>query len=264
MDILEAMRTRRSVRSFDGAGLAPGQMAELENAVKDVYNPFGGNYTIRLKHFDKAGDYKPSTYGMIKNATDYFTIGIGEDEESALAVGFSFEQVVLKAWQMGLGTCWIAATFKGSAFEQGEPWPDGEKLRIISPVGRPARKSLMENIARMTLGSNNRKAFKELFFTDGFARSLTQENTYADALNMLRLAPSSTNSQPWRVLVENDRVHFYYVPKSQASVLDCGIGMCHFYLTERCNGHDGTFYRESESPARKDNWRYLISYKRND
>ncbi|MDE6295018.1 MAG: hypothetical protein K2M03_03035, partial [Muribaculaceae bacterium] len=124
--------------------------------------------------------------------------------------------------------------------------------------------SLMENIARMTLGSNNRKAFKELFFTDGFARSLTQENTYADALNMLRLAPSSTNSQPWRVLVENDRVHFYYVPKSPASVLDCGIGMCHFYLTERCNGHDGTFYKESESPARKDNWRYLISYKRND
>lgn len=263
MDILEAMRTRRSVRSFDGEGLTTGQMTELENAVNDIYNPFGGDFSIRLKHFDRAGDYKPSTYGMIKNAVDYFTIGISDSEESALAVGFSFEQVVLKAWQIGLGTCWIAATFKGSAFEQGEPWPEGEKLRIISPVGRPARKSLMENITRMTLGSNNRKAFKELFFTDSFERSLTQENTYAGSLEMLRLAPSSTNSQPWRVLVDDERVHFYYIPKSPASVLDCGIGMCHFYLTERYHGHEGTFYKEKESPANKDNWRYLMSYKRN-
>lgn len=263
MDILEAMRTRRSVRSFDGEGLTTGQMTELEKAVEDTYNPFGGDFSIRLKHFDRAGDYKPSTYGMIKNAVDYFTIGMTDSEESALAVGFSFEQVVLKAWQIGLGTCWIAATFKGSAFEQGEPWPEGEKLRIISPVGRPVRKSMMENITRMTLGSNNRKAFKELFFTDGFSRSLTQENTFAEALNMLRLAPSSTNSQPWRVLVENELVHFYYIPKSPVSVLDSGIGICHFYLTERYYGHEGTFYKEKETPAKKDNWRYLMSYKRN-
>lgn len=52
----------------------------------------------------KAG-YKPSKYGMIKGTEDFFLLGIGSDEASAPSAGFGFEQVVLKALQMGLGTC---------------------------------------------------------------------------------------------------------------------------------------------------------------
>ncbi|MDE5773447.1 MAG: hypothetical protein K2H86_03200 [Muribaculaceae bacterium] len=260
MNILEAMRTRRSVRTFDGKNLTTDEIAELQNDCNNIYNPFGGEYSIRMKHFDKAADFQPSTYGMIKNAMDYFTIGTADNEISALATGFCFEQVVLRSWQRGLGTCWIAATFKGSDFDNGIPWPEGQKLRIVSPVGRPAGKSLLENISRFTLGSSKRKPFKELFFTDNFNRSLTQDNRYTEALEMLRYAPSSTNSQPWRVLVEGDKIHFYYVPKSALSVMDTGIGICHFYETEHFYGREGRFYKEPEIPSRHDKWRYLISY----
>ena len=82
-------------------------------------------------------------------------LGIGDDEASSLTAGFRFEQVVLKAWQLGLGTCWIAATFKGSTFEDENIWPDGEKLRVICPVGTPAKQSLMEKVTRLSLGSKN-------------------------------------------------------------------------------------------------------------
>lgn len=261
MNILEAIKERRSVRSYSGESLTEVQRMNLKAAIADAYSPFGGSMTIRLKEFDLRAGYKPSTYGVIKGATDFFLLGIGNDEASALSAGFRFERVVLRAWKIGLGTCWIAATFKGSDFERGETWPDGEELKIISPVGTPASKSIMEKITRFTVGSNHRKPFEKLFFDGNFDQPLSPDSRYGEALEMMRLAPSSTNSQPWRALVVGDKVHFYYKPKSKASVLDCGIGFCHFYETEKFYDRAGEFYKDSDVPAAPDDWRYLYSYR---
>ncbi len=168
MNIIEAIKERRSVRSFNGERLTPAQISELGNAVKEAESPFGGNVTIRLQSSDIKDGFKPSTYGMIIGAVDFFLLGIKDDKKSALTAGFKFEQVVLKAWQMGLGTCWIAATFKGTDFDRGEAWPDGEELRIICPVGVAAKQSLREKVTRLALGSKNRKAFDKLFFNENF------------------------------------------------------------------------------------------------
>lgn len=262
MDILQAMKERRSVRSYNGKPLGPDFIADLKKAIADSYTLFGGDVTIRLKSFDLKGDFKPSTYGVIKGASDFFLMGIGSDEESALTAGFRFEQVVLRAWQLGLGTCWIAGTFKGSQFDERESWPDGELLKIICPVGIPEKPRFMERMMRKAVGSDNRKPFAELFFEDDFNRPLDPDNKFAEALRMLRLAPSSTNSQPWRALVAGDKVLFYYKPKSPASVLDTGIGICHFYETEKFYGFDGTFKKETDSPLPPEDWKYLITYTR--
>lgn len=260
MNIIEAIKERRSVRSYDGKGITPEQRTELEKAIEQASSPFGGSVTIRLKPFDLKGGYKPSTYGMIRGAENFFLLGIGSDEESALTAGFRFEQVVLKAWQMGLGTCWIAATFKGSDFDRGETWPDGEELRIICPVGVAVVGSIKEKLTRLTLGSAKRKPFDSLFFYQDFNTPVPPDNQFREALEMLRIAPSSTNSQPWRALVDGDSVHFYYKPKSPASVLDTGIGICHFYETERFNGRDGVFTKQASYPAAPDDWRYLRTF----
>ena len=262
MDILQAIKERRSVRSFNGKPLDPEMMAGLEKAIEDSYTLFGGHITIRLKSFDIKGDFKPSTYGVIKGASDFFLMGMADDEDSKLTAGFQFEQIVLKAWMAGLGTCWIAGTFKGSQFDEREKWPDGESLKIICPVGVPEKQRLMEKMMRLTVGSNKRKPFSDLFFEDEFKRPLNQDNKFAEALEMLRLAPSSTNSQPWRILVEEDRVLFYYKPKYPVTVIDMGIGICHFYETEKFNGFNGTFEKETETPTPPDDWKYLITYKR--
>lgn len=262
MDIIQAMLERRSVRSFNGKPLDRKTVSDLEKAIEDSYTLFGGNLTVRLKTFDLKGDFKPSTYGVIKGASDFFLLGIGTDEDSALTAGFQFEQIVLKAWQMGLGTCWIAGTFKGSQFDEREKWPDGESLKIICPVGVPEKPRILEKMMRLTVGSNNRKPFSDLFFEDSFRKSLDPDNRFAEALRMLRVAPSSTNSQPWRVLVKGEKVHFYYKPKSPASVVDMGIGICHFYETERFNGFRGTFTKEDNTPTPPDDWKYLLTYTR--
>lgn len=262
MDVIQAIKERRSVRSFDGRPLSLQLVSELQKAIDDSYSPFGGSVSIRLRSFDLKGDFKPSTYGVIKGASDFFLMGIGDGEESALTAGFRFEQVVLKAWQLGLGTCWIAGTFKGSQFDEREKWPEGESLKVICPVGKPDKQRFMERVMRFTVGSNNRKPFSSLFFDVDFNTPLNPESKFGDSLQMLRLAPSSTNSQPWRVLVDGNKVMFYYKPKGPVSVLDLGIGICHFYEAEKFYGFDGKFEKDTKYPAPPDDWRYLVSYER--
>ena len=119
---------------------------------------------------------------------------------------------------------------------------------------------MIEKLTRTIARSDKRTPFQELFFTDDFTRPASPEGRFGEALEMLRLAPSSTNSQPWRALVEFNKVHFFYKPKSSLSVLDCGIGLCHFYENEKFNGKDGFFSKEPFIPAEHSNWRYLIPY----
>lgn len=260
MDILQAIKERRSVRTFDGKPLSENETEVLNKAIQDSFSPFGGHVDIRLKEFDLKGEFKPSTYGTIKGASDYFLIGMLHDEASALSAGFRFEQVVLKAWQMELGTCWIAATFKGTDFDRDETWPDGETLTIVSPVGRPVKQSLGEKMTRIALGSKNRKPMQEMFWTDNFASPVEEGNPYWEALSMMRLAPSAKNAQPWRALVADDKtVHFYYRTKSETGPLDLGIGLYHFYAALRAEGRDGQFGK-LEAPAHEE-WTYATSWK---
>ena len=69
MDIIQAMKERRSVRSFNGKPLSPEQIADLEKAAEESYTLFGGNITIRLKSFDIKGDFKPWKEEMVINVT---------------------------------------------------------------------------------------------------------------------------------------------------------------------------------------------------
>ena len=262
MNIIEAMVVRRSVRTFDGSGLRQNELDMLRQAIKESFSPFGGHLAIRLGSFDLTARFKPSTYGMIRGASDFFLVGYGDDENSQLTAGFQFEQIVLRATTMGLGTCWIAATFKGSDFERGGIWPKDEELKIVCPVGTAAKPSFIEKVSRIAVGSKNRKPFNDLFFASDFHSSITDDNTFRQALEMMRIAPSSTNSQPWRALVDGNTVHFYYVQKSRLAVLDCGIGICHFFETERFNGCSGRFEKMAHYPVPPGAKHYLISYVR--
>lgn len=261
MDIIEAIKARVSVRSYAREALTKEQAEALEKAIEEATSPFGGSVAIRLREFELHGAYKPSTYGIITGARDFLLMALGDDEASALSGGFMIEQVILRATELGLGTCWIAATFRGSDFERGVTWASDQSLRIISPVGMPAEKrSLKERLMRFAVRSAKRHPFGKLFFSNGFSTPLDIDSRYGEALEMMRLAPSSTNSQPWRATVDNDTVHFYYKPKSSLSVLDCGIGLCHFFVTERHNHRSGKFFRSAEAPTAPENWVYLTSY----
>lgn len=251
MDIKDIIKERVSVRTFDpDRELGSKEIDTLKQAIALASEPFGGKYKIELKEFDLKGPQRPSTYGTISGAKWYLLMGIADGEMSALSAGYAMESVVLKATQIGLGTCWMALTFKGADFMKHSDMPEDEPLRIISPVGYPASgRRMIESLTRVTLGSSRRKPMDYLFSEDQFGNPVAETNRFYEALAMMRLAPSAKNAQPWRALVDGDTVWFYYEKKSEASVLDLGIGLCHFDLTLQASGMSGQWSQSTDAPV---------------
>lgn len=113
-------------------------------------------------------------------------------------------------------------------------------MPIVSPVGiEGGKKSILARI----VGSNafKRKDFTQVFFNENFNTPLTHEETkeYDEVLEMVRLAPSAMNKQPWRILKEGNNYHLYSEGKIEVNRIDMGICLCHFYLSAKEKGLKG-------------------------
>lgn len=258
-----AIERRRSVRTYTGEPLAAGVVALLTDAIKNAPRPFGGDITLGLGRFDIKGPHKPGTYGMISGACDYVLAAFDDRPESALSTGYALEDVVLRATDAGADTCWIGGTFKGSDFATALDCPAPQSLKLIIAAGYAAEKArFIERMGRKIMGSSTRKPFEELFFNGNAETPLERDNTFADALGMMRLAPSARNSQPWRAVVEGDTVHFYTVEKGSFRFVDLGIGLRHFAAHEEGVGHSGSFMKLTAVPEAPKGHEYVISYRR--
>jgi hypothetical protein len=165
------------------------------------------------------------------------------------------ELLVLYATELGLGTCWLGGSFTRSRFSRKINLKKGEILPAVVSFGYPAEASRDHTIRRL-VGSERRLPREMLFFDypSGMPLSTEKAGVYAEPLEMVRLAPSASNHQPWRIMKENDSFHFYlnrnrkYNPGSPLNRLlgivdlprvDMGIAMCHFELTSMMLGMRG-------------------------
>ena len=159
------------------------------------------------------------------------------------AFGYSFEMLVLYAQSLGIGTVWLGGTMNRSAFEAAMDLNADEMMPCASPLGYPAEKmSFKESVMRKAIKANERLAFEELFFYGTFDTPLIKEKAggLAHPLEMVRLAPSAVNRQPWRAVVCDNAVHFYLKRSKGFSgsgidmqKIDMGIALCHFELAAK-------------------------------
>lgn len=249
--IQELIQKRKSVRSYQDKGIE----AEKKEALIRVMNELSkDNYRFKLIDFEFEQGAKLGTYGMIKGAKAYI-VGImnkgkGSDVYTSFDFGSDFEKIVLKATDLGLGTCWLAATFNSSDVSKLVELQDNEHVVMVSPVGYEAPKRITEKLTRFLAKSDSRKPWSELFFKIDDTMPLTRQEAgaYAEALDMLRLAPSASNSQPWRIIMRNNKFEFYTLASSIASkpdqkidlsYNDLGIAKAHFELTAQALGLNG-------------------------
>ena len=107
-----------------------------------------------------------------------------------------------------------------------------------------------EKLVRFFAKSDKGKSWDEIFFNldDTMPLTRTDAGLYAEPLEMLRLAPSASNSQPWRIIKRNNKYEFYSASSSitskpdqkiDLSYNDVGIAKAHFELTAKALGLDG-------------------------
>lgn len=262
---------RRSVRTFVEHSFQDEDLEVFEAYLEELGNPFSHPVTFRFIHkeLDAKGE-KLGTYGVIKGA-DYFIGAATQPGDYALeALGYSFEKLVLAAADDGYGTCWLGGTFNRGGFAKSMELQEDDLFPCISPVGRPKEKrSFGDSLARFIAKSDQRKPFEELFFQHDFQQPMTkaQAGSYGFPLEMLRLAPSAANKQPWRVVKEGSLYHFYeartlgeHQPGVDLQKVDIGIGLCHFHLAVKERGLEGDFLKQDPGIPVPPKHTYIVTW----
>lgn len=233
MKIAEAVRERKSCRTFNGLRLDKSTIAEIRSAIGEL-TPLWDEVSrpvIALIDRDDA-PARMGTYGVINGARQFLVMAMGDGDAEKVQAGFMMEQLILRLTAMGLATCWLGGTFRRGPFEQGLAsqsggvLPEGYRVQIVVPVGHATpKRRLADRMMRSMVKADRRLPFDKLFqhFAPGSAISRVMES--------VRLVPSSTNSQPWRATFEAPAtVRFSHAKTSAYTSVDMGIAYSHFVL----------------------------------
>lgn len=280
MSFLEIMGNRTSVRTYSKE-LPEGELfGRIQRILrKERKGPFGNRYSMTLLDMDDEKNLelgKMTSYGMIKGARLYFGGYADGDDRSIIDYGYCFEEVVLELTAEGLGTCWMGGTFNRGFLAKMLSLPEGKVIPGISPLGFPLEKRrVTEKLARILAGSKNRKAHNKLFFRQGGGEELEPviseelRTPVNEIFEAVRFAPSASNKQPWRIIIQDDFYHFYidYDKTYNAMIkgfniqsLDGGIALCHFTKAAEELWFKGTLsYADPQFENIK--WSYILSWK---
>jgi len=268
----ELISRRYSCRTYLERPISAEDKARLDEFMAScTEGPFGSQARFGLiaaAPDDRHALRRLGTYGFIKDATGFVLGAVQRAPKDLEDYGYQVEKVILYATGIGLGTCWLGGTFTRSTFvrrfgglRRGETMPAVVSTGYIGDDGT-------ERIREREEGSR-RFPPAELFFenewgvplTVATARGSAGADPYAAALEAVRMAPSATNKQPWRIVRtpgpgDRREWHFYMVRTkgygkgsavftvlriADLQRVDLGIAMCHFELVARESGLDGSW-----------------------
>ena len=265
--ITELIRTRRSVRTFDGREVAKEDMEKLSTFMKETANPYDISVEFKLLN---AKEHR-LTCPVVSGTNLYVGAKIKRVPHAEEALGYSFEKLVLYAWSLGIGTVWIGGTMGREVFERAMALREDEMMPCVSPLGYPAKKmTIKESMMRKAVKADSRFPFETLFFDGAFGVPLSKEKagSLAETLEMVRWAPSAVNKQPWRIVVCDNAVHFYlkrtkgFISDATGDVqkVDLGIALYHFELAAKEGGLGISFGINDPGIATDANMEYITSY----
>ena len=243
----DSMKTRKSIRTYTGEKISAIDKEKIINYINNDENLVGINgnkIKIQLMETGENISGKIGTYGIIKNAPAFLVVTCKKNRDIMLDCGYVFERFLLYLEQNGLGTCWLGGTFNRKKLSKNIKLSPGEIIPIISPVGYSNKKrSLSDKIIRTLAKGDSRINFDELFFYEDFNHNI-KDPDIRDTLEMVRLAPSASNKQPWRVLIDAKGDAHFFIKRApnysgeklgyDIQWLDIGISIAHYEIAFGC------------------------------
>lgn len=220
MTLYEAIYSRRSVRSFKMDRMSGEFFHQLDKYMETMMPLYAD---IRC-HIDIVCtlDSSVSSKGMFRTKAPYLIVFRSEDGYEAYEnAGYILEEIVLYLASKGIGSCYQGA----ARVEYETEYPELRQCMVVAfgyTESNPHRDAM----------DAQRKPLKNLctLKCDYDAELMT-------LLEAARLAPSALNSQPWRFVVYNNRIHVFartdrVIDKysNMMSAIDMGIVQCHLYL----------------------------------
>ena len=282
--VTEFIRQRFSCRTFRRGPIETEKREKLKAFVDALPpGPFGARPRFDLVAATKTDSRSLrglGTYGFIRNPSAFVIGAMPPSVFDLETYGYLMETIILHATGLGLGTCWLGGTFTKSGFAKKIVLGPAEKIPAVVAVGEflnPDQQRM--GIVSRTAGADRRLPWSQLFFNFVLGTPLLDNEAaeYATVLEMVRLGPSASNKQPWRIINHNEFWRFYLrrtpgyyddpvkriLDLCDLQRLDMGIAMCHFELTARELGLNGRWVVEDELNKYPDVLtEYIVSWER--
>ena len=238
MELNDMIPRRRSVRKYDQEPVNPKTLAQICDFCRTARPLYPNIRTeVRLVSKEDVRFYFPWKAPHLLAIYSETTPGYLEN------IGFLFQQVDLYIQSLGLGSCWMGL---GKLRSPEEP-PAGMEFVILIAFGNP------EN-APLRSGSQ-----------DFQRKSLSEISDLEDArLEPARLAPSSTNSQPWFFIHHGQTIHAYcneqgllrHKMLGRMNRIDMGIALAQLYVANT----DTFRFFTAHTPISLKGYRYTGSF----
>jgi nitroreductase len=267
---IQSIRDRISVRTYDDMRIDQELINKLNTFINDINKNVEEKMRFQIISNSERStqeSIKLGTYGVIKG-TNTFIAGIIKQNGHEIELGYEMEKFVLYATSLSLGTCWLGGTYNRKDFENHLSLNDNESLVILIAIGYKKDKlSMMDSAVRFVAKSNQRKPWEELFFNESIDNTLNKEliGDYSTVLELVRIAPSASNKQPWRI-IKRDKYYDLYLCRTPGygilgydiQLNDIGIAKYHFECVALGMNLKGKWSITDSKQIL--NWEYCISW----
>ena len=184
-EAVEAMRTRRSVRSYTDEPISADDARELAAEIERC-NAESGLHIRLVADEPKAFDSTMAHYGKFSGVRNYLVLAGPDEPGLDERCGYYGERLVLLAQRLDLRTCWVALTFKKRYVRKSVA--RGDRLVVVIAIGHGAAQGAAQGAARKSkgVGEVSRPA-------DGAPR------WFAAGVDAALLAPTAMNQQKFEI-----------------------------------------------------------------
>ena len=279
--VTEIIRQRFSCRAYRDTVIDAAVVDNLKSAAAAfAVGPLGSKVRfdiVAATPGNQSGLKGAGTYGMIKKPQAFIVGAVSPHNKGLEDFGYAMEQLALHATDAGLGSCWIGGIFSKSNFAKKINAAHDEIVPAVVSLGYIENLEKARNSAwRIKINAINRIAWEKQFFSKSFGKPISVEEAglYTNPLEMVRLVPSASNKQPWRIVKMEGTWHFFLertkgygdgiifklFKLADIQRLDMGIAMCHFELTARQSGLAGEWKVMEPDLQKPERTEYVASW----
>jgi len=222
-----AINSRKSIRNYKDTKVSAEHFEKIKTIINEA-KPLFDKIPMDVVLIEDGEKITSTFKGIIGKYTKvkapHYIAFTSEIAEGHLEnIGFIGEEIVLKLTELGIGTCWLGSTIKAGMFKKLFKIKDKQTFIILVAFGYPT--------IEIKPVETRKRLDKSKVVTGAF------EKQYETIIQALIDAPSAINSQPWRLLIKDNKFDLYLENKNlltkmmlkDTNHIDMGIGLNHLY-----------------------------------
>lgn len=223
MNNLQAIEQRQSRRTYQNTPISVENLKVIE-AYLEQLNKSSGLCIQLIRNGAEAFKGLNPTYGMFSGVQSYIAlVGKQADKNLKEKAGYYGELVVLEATKLGLGTCWVGATYNKSNCPC--ILHEDETLVCIITIGNVTEKKGLKENTIYKLVHRGTKAIEDMYEADAPA-----PDYFISGMKAVQKAPSAVNKQPVFFRYFHGKITAEVKNINDYQAIDLGIAKAHFEI----------------------------------